>query len=73
MGRSSIIYSVIIIGIALVIMSVVLPLGLNAIADATLSTDLDSGVSTMFTSLLPIIVMFAIILGLMQYVSYKKG
>lgn len=73
MGRSSIIYSVIILGIAMVIMSIVLPLGLNGIATATLSTDLDAGVASMFTSLLPIIVMFAVVLGLIQYVSYKKG
>lgn len=71
MGRSELIYTVIIIGIAMVILSVVMPLGLNTIATTNTST-WDTGVASMFSNLLPIVVMFAIILGFIGIYSMKN-
>lgn len=70
MARSTnIIMSIIMIGITLVIIGNVLPTGLSSIVDATLSTNLDAGVASMFTNLIPIIGIFAIIMGLLLYMK----
>lgn len=69
---TNIIMGIVMMGIALVIMANVMPTGLNAIADATLSTDLDSGVASMFQDLIPIIVIFAVIIGFLSYMKQNN-
>lgn len=72
MEKTGIIYSVIILGVAMVIMSIILPTGLNTIASVNTSA-WDVGIGSMFSNLLPVVCMFAVILGLIQYISWKKG
>lgn len=71
MKGGQVIFSIVMLGIAGVILANVMPTALNAIADATLSTDLDAGVASMFQDLLPIILIFAVIIGLLNYMKNR--